>query len=62
MELGKEHMLWIIHMEIVWLVPLIKFYTRSLFEMDPDLFYILSYTNKYFFTLYIMVQNFMINI
>ena len=39
-----------------------KFYTKALFGMYPELFYILSSKNQYFFTLYIMVQDFMKNI
>ena len=49
-------------MEGVWLVPLKKNYMKSLFRLDTYLYYILSYTNKYFFTLYIIVKTFMTNI
>ena len=35
---------------------------KDLFGMDPEQFFILSYTNQYLFTLYIMVQKFMTNI
>ena len=49
-------------MKGVWLVPLIKFYMKSLFRLVMDLFYPLFYTNQYLFTLYIMVQDFMTNI
>ena len=31
-------------------------YMRGIFGMDPDQFHILSYTNQYFFTFYIMVK------
>ena len=51
MTLVKEHILLIIHMEGVRWVPLIKFYTKALFLVDTELFYILSYTNQYFLTL-----------
>ena len=62
MKLVKDHMFLSIHMEGVWLVPLIKFYMKSLFGLDPDMFYPSSYKNQYFLTLYIMVQNLMTNI
>ena len=39
-----------------------KFYTKCLFGMVTELFYLLSYTNQYLFTLYIMVQDFMTSI
>ena len=35
---------------------------RDIFVLDPDKFYPLLYTNQYFFTFYIVVQNFMTNI
>ena len=56
-DIGKEHRLLIIHTEGVWLVLLIKNFIKALFGMDPEVLYLLSYTNKYFFNLYIMVQN-----
>ena len=39
-----------------------NFYKKYLFVMDTELYYLLSYTNLYFFTLYIMVQSLMIDI
>ena len=36
-----------------------KNYMKDIFGLDPYQFYLLSYTNQYFFTLYIMIQNFM---
>ena len=41
---------------------LIKIHTKDLFGLVIELFYPLSSTNQYFFTLYIMVQDFMTNI
>ena len=49
-------------MEGVWLVPLIKFYIKNLFGLEIELLYVLSSTNQYLVTLYIMVQDFMKNI
>ena len=40
----------------------VKFYMKALFVLVIELFYFLSSTNKYPFTLYIMVQDFMTNI
>ena len=42
--------------------PFDNFFTKDLFGLVIELFYILSSTNQYFFTLYIMVQDFMTNI
>ena len=39
-----------------------KILYEGLFGMVIDIFYLLSSINKYFFTLYIMVQSFMTNI
>ena len=49
-------------MEGVWLVPLVKFYIKNLFGLEIELLYVLSSTNQYLVTLYIMVQDFMKNI
>ena len=49
-------------MEGVSLVLLIKFNMKSQLGMVIDLLYFLSSTNQYFFTLCIMVQDFMKNI
>ena len=39
-----------------------KIYTRALFGLEPELFYILTSTNEYFFTMYIMLKKVMTNI
>ena len=39
-----------------------KVYTRYLFGLNPEQFYLSSYINKYFFSMYIMVQNIMTNV
>ena len=57
-DIGKKHMFLRIHMEGVCWVPLIKLYMKDIYEMDTDMFYPLSYTNKYIFTLYIIVLSF----
>ena len=62
MTLEKYHMYWSIHMEGVLLLPLIKVYMRALFGPVIYLFYRLSSTNQYFFTLCIVIQDFMTNI
>ena len=49
-------------MEGVWLVPLIKFYIKNLFGLEIELLYVLSSTNQYLVTLYVMVEDFMKNI
>ena len=51
-----------IHTVDVWLVPLIKIYMKYPFGLDPEQFFLLSYTKQYFFTLYIMVKNYYNNI
>ena len=49
-------------MEGVLLVLLINFYMKDLFELVIEMFYRLSSTNQYFFTLFIVVQDFRKNI
>ena len=61
-HLEKEHIIWIIHMEGACLVNLIKKSMKALFGLVIELFYHFLYTNKYFFTLYIIVQDFITNI
>ena len=39
-----------------------KNYMKAIFGLDTELFYLLSSTKKYFFTLYIMVKYLMTNI
>ena len=39
-----------------------KIYMKALFGMVIELFYVLPFTNQYFFTLYILVQDLMTNV
>ena len=39
-EIGEYHILLRIHMEVLWLVPLIKIYIKALFGLNPELLYI----------------------
>ena len=45
-----------IHTEDVWLVPLIKIYTKALFGPYTNMYYLLSEINLSFFSWYIMVE------